>query len=80
MGRPMKRSNKAAVTSLKERQRAIRAQAARLQGSKEAGDQWLSTPAIGLSDKRVPKELLRSRKGAGEVEDLLMRLERGVYS
>jgi uncharacterized protein (DUF2384 family) len=65
--------------AMKELRAAIRARAAALQGSDEAGEKWLKTPAIGLNGE-VPSHLLRSRQGADRVEELLMRLEYGVYS
>jgi putative toxin-antitoxin system antitoxin component (TIGR02293 family) len=75
----MGQGRQVAVSSLKERRDVIRERAAALQGSKKAGDIWLKTPAIGL-DGKVPRDLLRSRRGADLVEELLGRLECGVYS
>ncbi|WP_379962277.1 antitoxin Xre/MbcA/ParS toxin-binding domain-containing protein [Dongia sedimenti] len=66
-------------TSLKERRASIQARAAALQGSEAAGKKWLTAPAIGLNGE-VPADLLRSQQGAERVEELLMRLEYGVYS
>jgi putative toxin-antitoxin system antitoxin component (TIGR02293 family) len=40
---------------------------------------WLREPQRGLGN-RVPLELLRSEAGAREVEDLLGRIEYGVFS
>lgn len=41
--------------------------------------EWLREPQRGLGD-RVPLELMRSEVGAREVEDLLGRIEYGVFS
>ena len=41
--------------------------------------QWLSTPQFGLGGA-VPLEYAETELGAREVEDLLGRLEQGVYS
>jgi putative toxin-antitoxin system antitoxin component (TIGR02293 family) len=48
-------------------------------GSKEAADQWLSAPAIGL-DQRRPIDLLQSSEGADLVKTLLTRMDYGVYA
>ncbi|SAK89111.1 antitoxin [Caballeronia catudaia] len=48
-------------------------------GSKEAAEQWLSQPAIGL-DQRRPIDLLQSSEGAELVKTLLTRMDYGVYS
>jgi putative toxin-antitoxin system antitoxin component (TIGR02293 family) len=40
---------------------------------------WLREPQRGLGN-RVPLELLRTEAGAREVEDLLGRIEHGVFS
>jgi putative toxin-antitoxin system antitoxin component (TIGR02293 family) len=47
-------------------------------GSREAAEQWLERPALGL-DGRRPIELLASAAGVGLVEEFLRRLEHGVY-
>jgi len=41
--------------------------------------QWLREPQLGLGN-RIPLELMHSEAGAQEVEDLLGRLEYGVFS
>jgi putative toxin-antitoxin system antitoxin component (TIGR02293 family) len=40
---------------------------------------WLTHPQPGLGDRR-PIDLARSEPGAREVENLLLRIEHGVYS
>jgi uncharacterized protein (DUF2384 family) len=65
--------------SFEQRRNEIRARVVALQGSKKAGEQWLRTPAIGLNGE-VPSKLLRSRKGADLVEELVARLEYGLHS
>lgn len=47
--------------------------------SKENARRWLSSPQIGLGGA-VPLEYARTELGAREVEDLLGRIEWGVYS
>jgi putative toxin-antitoxin system antitoxin component (TIGR02293 family) len=41
--------------------------------------QWLKQPQFGLGQYR-PIDLMRSEPGAREVENLLLRIEHGVYS
>ena len=41
--------------------------------------QWLTQPQFGLGQYR-PIDLMRSEPGAREVENLLLRIEHGVYS
>jgi putative toxin-antitoxin system antitoxin component (TIGR02293 family) len=57
----------------------ILAKATQLFGSQEEGEQWLQRPAIAL-DQRRPIELLATPAGAKLVEDLLGRIEYGVYT
>jgi putative toxin-antitoxin system antitoxin component (TIGR02293 family) len=45
----------------------------------ERARRWLREPQRGLGN-RVPLDLLRTEAGAREVEDLLGRIEYGVYS
>ena len=47
-------------------------------GSQEEAEHWLQRPAIGL-DQRRPIDLLDTPAGTELVEDLLTRLEYGVY-
>ena len=47
--------------------------------SEEGARQWLSSPQFGLGGA-VPLEFAESEVGAREVEDLLGRIEHGVYS
>jgi putative toxin-antitoxin system antitoxin component (TIGR02293 family) len=47
--------------------------------SKENARQWLSAPQLGLGGA-VPLEYAETEVGAREVEDLLGRIEHGVYS
>jgi len=48
-------------------------------GSREAAEEWLTTPAMAL-DRQVPLELLSTAPGAQLVEDLLTRLRFNVYT
>lgn len=56
----------------------ILAKATEVFGSQEEAEQWLESPAIGL-DQRRPIDLLATPAGVELVEDLLERLEYGVY-
>lgn len=56
----------------------ILAKATAVLGSQEDAEQWLEHPAIGL-DQRRPIDLLATPAGVELVEDLLERLEYGVY-
>ncbi|MBO0734699.1 MAG: DUF2384 domain-containing protein [Methylocapsa sp.] len=57
----------------------IVAKATAVLGSKEEAENWLDRPAIGLNQRR-PIDLLATPAGARLVEDLLERLEYGVYA
>ena len=57
----------------------ILAKATAILGSQDEAEQWLMRPAIGL-DQRRPIDLLATPVGVGLVEDLLDRLEYGVYA
>ncbi len=46
---------------------------------KEQAIKWLHSRQFGLGN-RIPLEVIRTEIGAREVEDLLMRIEYGVYS
>src|SRR6266550_2768312 len=48
-------------------------------GDAENAREWLTHPQRGLGNA-VPLELAKSELGAGEVENLLGRIEYGVYS
>lgn len=48
-------------------------------GSRDAAERWLSTPAMGL-DQRKPIELLQSSEGTDLVKTLLTRMDFGVYA
>jgi putative toxin-antitoxin system antitoxin component (TIGR02293 family) len=56
----------------------ILAKATAVLGSQEEAEQWLERPAIGL-DQRRPIDLLATPAGVEMIEDLLERLEYGVY-
>jgi putative toxin-antitoxin system antitoxin component (TIGR02293 family) len=45
----------------------------------EAAREWLRSPNFGLGNQ-VPLEMLETEAGAREVEDLLGRIEHGVFS
>ncbi len=48
-------------------------------GSREAAKRWLQRPAIGLGNRR-PIDLLAAPDQAALVDDLLTRIEYGVYT
>ena len=48
-------------------------------GSQDAAEAWLETPATAL-DRRMPIDLLATPAGTTLVEDLLGRMEHGVYT
>ncbi len=48
-------------------------------GSQEAAEEWLQHPQMAL-DQRRPVDLLETTEGARLVEDVLGRLEHGVYT
>ena len=58
---------------------SVTEQAIETLGSQETAERWLSTPAMGL-DQRKPLDLLRSTEGTELVKTLLTRMEYGVYS
>lgn len=47
--------------------------------SEESARRWLTSPQVGLSGA-TPLDYARTEAGAREVEDLLIRIEFGVYS
>jgi putative toxin-antitoxin system antitoxin component (TIGR02293 family) len=57
----------------------ILAKATAIFGSQDEAEHWLERPAIGL-DRRRPIDLLATPAGVRIVEDLLERLEFGVYA
>ena len=46
---------------------------------KEAANRWLHRPQSGLGE-RTPLDLMKNEAGAREVEELLYRIEYGIYS
>ena len=54
-------------------------QAKRVTGSLPAAQKWLATPQLGLGDA-IPLDFAATEVGGREVEDLLGRIEPGVYS
>ena len=54
-------------------------QAIEVLGSQQAAERWLSSPAMGL-DQRKPIDLLRSSEGTELVKTLLTRMDFGVYA
>ena len=54
-------------------------QALQVFGNQDTAKQWLSAPQFGLGGA-VPLDYARSEVGAREVENLLGRIEYGVYS
>ena len=57
----------------------ILAEATEVFGSQQEAEQWLERPAIGLNQRR-PIDLLATPAGVELVEELLTRLEYGVYA
>lgn len=57
----------------------ILGRASQVFGSQEQAEQWLERPAMAL-EQRKPIDLLSSPAGVETVEDLLTRLEYGVYT
>jgi putative toxin-antitoxin system antitoxin component (TIGR02293 family) len=57
----------------------ILAKATEVLGSQEAAERWLEQPAIGLEQRR-PIELLATPAGVRLIEDILGRMEYGVYN
>jgi putative toxin-antitoxin system antitoxin component (TIGR02293 family) len=53
--------------------------ASELFGSKQEAERWFDTPALAL-DRKKPIELMSSSVGARMVEQLLGRIEHGVYT
>lgn len=53
--------------------------ASRVFGGEEAAEGWLNSPALAL-EQRLPMDLLTTQAGAEIVEQLLGRLEHGVYT
>jgi len=49
------------------------------EGDRAVARQWLTTPQSGIKN-HVPMELARTEIGAREVEDLIGRLEHGVFT
>ncbi|HEU5124758.1 MAG TPA: antitoxin Xre/MbcA/ParS toxin-binding domain-containing protein [Verrucomicrobiae bacterium] len=54
-------------------------QAIRVMGDEEDARQWLNSPQFGLGGA-VPLDYAKTEVGAREVENLLGRIEHGVYS
>ncbi len=49
------------------------------EGDREEARRWLSTPKRALG-ARVPLEMIKTEVGAREVEDLILRIEHGVFT
>ena len=49
-----------------------------LQGGREAGEQLVSRPAIGL-DYAVAEQLIQTEEGSDRVRTWLIQLDHGVY-
>lgn len=58
---------------------SVMEQAILVLGSQAEAERWLTSPAIGL-DQRKPIELLQSTEGTMLVKTLLTRMEYGVYA
>ena len=57
----------------------VLAKATALFGSQEVAEDWLTKPATAL-DRHTPLEMLDTPAGLEVVEDLLTRLDYGVYT
>lgn len=57
---------------------ALYALAADVLGDTDAAAEWMTRPAVSLGD-RTPLEYARNEAGAQRVEDVLHRIEYGVY-
>jgi putative toxin-antitoxin system antitoxin component (TIGR02293 family) len=57
----------------------ILARATEVFGSQQEAEEWLERPAIGLEQRR-PIDLLATPAGVELVEDLLVRIDYGVYA
>jgi len=55
------------------------ARASEVFGARDAAEEWLTKPAVGLDDQR-PVDLLQTVQGTELVNDFLTRLEYSVYS
>ena len=62
-----------------ERFARLMGKAVEVMESEENARQWLTLPQIGLGGA-IPLDYARTEAGAREVEDLLGRIEYGVYS
>ncbi len=69
----------AAVSDRVVRYARLLGQAFKVFDSMEAANEWLNAPQIGLGGE-VPLDYAKSEVGAREVENLLGRIEYGVYS
>jgi putative toxin-antitoxin system antitoxin component (TIGR02293 family) len=58
---------------------ALYSQAADVLGSIDAADEWMHSPAVALGDK-TPIEYAMNDAGAKRVEQLLTRIDDGVFS
>jgi putative toxin-antitoxin system antitoxin component (TIGR02293 family) len=58
---------------------ALYAQAADVLGSLDAAEEWMHSPAVALGDK-TPIEYAMNEAGAKRVEQLLTRIDDGVFS
>jgi putative toxin-antitoxin system antitoxin component (TIGR02293 family) len=56
----------------------VLARATDILGSQHAAERWLTGPAIGLEQRR-PIDLMATSAGSAMVEDLLDRMDYGVY-
>lgn len=62
-----------------QRLERIRGEAVRVFGAEEKADRWLRKPNRAL-ENAVPIELLESETGAQVVEEMLVRIEHGMFS
>lgn len=68
-----------APTDRQSRESRLIAQASEALGDRARAERWLGKPSRAL-DGRRPTDLLDSDDGALEVEQLLVRIQHGVYS
>ncbi|MBO9428746.1 MbcA/ParS/Xre antitoxin family protein [Sulfitobacter sp. R18_1] len=57
----------------------IKARAVEVIGSEEAAEEWLSSPAIGLENRR-PDDVMATSEGVQRVAEYLVQIEYGVYA
>lgn len=75
----MSKLNKSTRRQIQKTQIQVLDRAAEVLGSRGRARAWLRRPALGLGGQR-PADLICTPEGAQQVQDLLGRLEYGVYT